>query len=398
MNPKIILIILFLINLFNYIDRQVLFSVFPLLSNDLNLTDTQLGILGSVFMIIYTITAPIIAYFADRSPRQIWVSACAVLWSAATALTGIAKDFYHIAIARSFIGVGEAGFTSVSPSLAAEGFKPEIRARVLAFLGLALPLGSALGYLLGGVIGQKYGWKMAFYVLAIPGLLLGLWAFIYIKDKRKITKKKDDKVKISAYLQFFQSKSFVFLCLGEAMATFAFGGLAAWMPTYFHRYYGFSVAQAGTYFGTLIIISGLIGTLGGGFLADFLIKFTKKAYFYTTLLGYAVALPFGLLGLLCYSPTSALICFGFAMSFVFMQTGALNAAIINITSVKIRSMAFALNIFIIHALGDSISPMAIGKISQSFDLHLAVLICINFLVPAIIFAYLAGRKFKGQEL
>ena len=398
MNPKVVLIILFLINLFNYIDRQVLFAVFPLLSDDLHLTDTQLGVLGSLFMIVYTLTAPVIAYFADRSPRQIWVSVCAVLWSIATALTGMAKDFYHIAIARSFIGIGEAGFTSVSPSLAAEGFKPEIRARILAILGLALPLGSALGYLLGGVIGQKYGWKMAFYVLAVPGLLLGFWAYIYIKDKRKITKAQNSKVKLSAYLQFFKSKSFVFLCLGEAMSTFALGGLAAWMPTYFHRYYGFTVAQAGTHFGALIIISGLIGTLGGGFLADFLIKHTKKAYFYTTLLGYAIALPLGLLGLLFDNPTYALICFGLAMSFVFMQTGALNAAIISITSLKIRSMAFALNIFIIHALGDSISPMAIGKISQSFDLHLAILICINFLVPAIIFAYLAARKFKGQEL
>jgi len=375
-----------------------LFAVFPLLSDDLHLTDTQLGVLGSLFMIVYTLTAPVIAYFADRSPRQIWVSVCAFLWSIATALTGFAKDFYHIAIARSFIGIGEAGFTSVSPSLAAEGFKPEIRARILALLGLALPLGSALGYLLGGVIGQKYGWKMAFYVLAVPGILLALWAFVYIKDKRKIAKKEKNTVKLSAYLQFFKSKSFVFLCLGEAMSTFALGGLAAWMPTYFHRYYGFTVAQAGTHFGALIIIAGLIGTLGGGFLADLLIKHTKKAYFYTTLIGYAAALPLGLLGLLCDSPTAALFCFGLAMSFVFMQTGALNAAIISITSLKIRSMAFALNIFIIHALGDSISPMTIGKISQSFDLHLAVLICITFLAPAILFCYFAARTFKGQEL
>ena len=182
------------------------------------------------------------------------------------------------------------------------------------------------------------------------------------------------------------------------MATFTLGGLAAWMPMYFHRYYGFTVAQAGTHFGALIIISGLIGGLGGGFLADFLIKFTKKAYFYTTLLGYAIALPFGLLGLLCENQTLALICFGLAMSFVFLQTGALNAAIISITSLKIRSMAFALNIFIIHALGDAISPMTIGKISQVYDLHLAVLVAIIFLLPAIAFCYLAARKFKGQEL
>lgn len=396
MNPKIVLVILFLINLFNYIDRQVLFAVFPLLSDDLHLTDGQLGFLGSVFMIVYTLTAPIIAYFADRSPRQIWVSVCSALWSIATALTGMAKDFYHIAIARSFIGIGEAGFTSVSPSLAAEGFNPNIRARILAILGLALPLGSALGYLFGGVIGQKYGWRIAFYILSIPGLLLALAAFAYIKDKRET--QKNDGVKLSSYLQFFKSKSFVYLCLAEAMATFTLGGLAAWMPTYFHRYYGFTVAQAGTHFGALIIISGLIGTLGGGFLSDFLIKYTKKAYFYTTLLGYSLALPLGLLGLLCESQTLALICFGLAMSFVFLQTGSLNAAIISITSLQIRSMAFALNIFIIHALGDAISPMTIGKISQTFDLHLAVLVAIVFLLPAIFFCYLASRKFKGQEL
>ncbi len=396
MNPKVVLIILFLINLFNYIDRQVLFAVFPLLSDDLHLTDAQLGVLGSLFMIVYTLTAPVIAYFADRSPRQIWVSVCSVLWSVATALTGMAKDFYHIAIARSFIGIGEAGFTSVSPSLAAEGFKPELRARILAILGLALPLGSALGYLLGGVIGQNYGWRMAFYLLSIPGFLLAIVAFIYIKDKRKPAK--DEQIKVSAYLQFLKSKSFVFLSLAGAMATFTLGGLAAWMPTYFHRYYGFTVAQAGTHFGALIIISGLIGTLGGGFLADFLIKFTKRAYFYTVLCGYAMALPLGLLGLLCESQTLALLCFGLAMSFVFLQTGSLNAAIISITSVKIRSMAFALNIFILHALGDAISPMTIGKISESFDLHLAVFICITFLIPAIVFIYLAARTFKGQEL
>ena len=396
MNPKVVLIILFLINLFNYIDRQVLFAVFPLLSDDLHLTDAQLGVLGSLFMIVYTLTAPVIAYFADRSPRQIWVSVCSCLWSIATALTGLAKDFYHIAIARSFIGIGEAGFTSVSPSLAAEGFKPELRARILAILGLALPLGSALGYLLGGVIGQNYGWRMAFYLLSIPGLLLAIVALIYIKDKRKT--EKNEQIKVSAYLQFLKSKSFVFLSLAGAMATFTLGGLAAWMPTYFHRYYGFTVAQAGTHFGALIIISGLIGTLGGGMLADFLIKFTKRAYFYTVLFGYAMALPLGLLGLLCESQTLALLCFGLAMSFVFLQTGSLNAAIISITSVKIRSMAFALNIFILHALGDAISPMTIGKISESFDLHLAVFICITFLIPAIVFIYLAARKFKGQEL
>ncbi len=395
MNPKIILLILFLINLFNYIDRQVLFAVFPLLAKDLNLNDAQLGLLGSVFMIVYTLTAPVIAYFADKSPRQIWVSVCAVLWSGATALTGMAKNFFHIAMARSFIGIGEAGFTSVSPSLAAEGFDKTVRARILAILGLALPLGSALGYLLGGLIGQHYGWRMAFYILAIPGFLLAVWAFVYIKDKRKTQDK--NEIKISNYLQFFKSKSFVYVCLAEAMATFTLGGLAAWMPTYFHRYYGFSVAEAGTKFGIMIIIAGLIGTLGGGMLADFLIKKTKRAYFYTTLLGYMMALPFGLLGLLCENQTLALLCFGIAMSFVFMQT-SLNAAIISITSLKIRSMAFAFHIFIIHALGDALSPMTIGKISQAFDLQLAVFIAIVFLIPAIVFCYFAGRTFKGQEL
>ena len=259
-----------------------------------------------------------------------------------------------------------------------------------------MPLGSALGYLLGGLIGQHYGWRMAFYVLSIPGFLLAAWAFLYIKDKRKT--QNAEKIKISNYLQFFKSKSFVYLCLAEAMATFTLGGLAAWMPTYFHRYYGFTIAEAGTKFGVMIIIAGLIGTLGGGMLSDYLIKKTKRAYFYTTLFGYMMALPLGLFALLCENNTISIICFGVAMSFVFLQTGALNAAIISLTSLEIRSMAFAFNIFIIHALGDAISPMTIGKISQSFDLQLAVFIAIVFLIPAIVFCYFAARTFKGQEL
>lgn len=397
MSPKTVLTVLLLINLLNYIDRQVLFAVFPLIKIDLNLSDSQLGLLGSAFMVVYTIAAPIIAYFADRSPRQIWISLCTFLWSIATIITGTIKGYWHLLVTRSFIGIGEAGFTSISPSFVAERFPSSQRARVLAIFGLALPFGSALGYLLGGVIGQYFGWRVAFYIVGAPGIILAVYVFLKMKDIRKVSSKVDAP-KMGVYLDILRNKAFLFSALAQAMATFTLGGLAAWMPTYFHRYFNYSIASAGTVFGLLVIIAGILGTLGGGFVADKLLQKTSKAYFYTAVLGYALALPIALIGLLFGVKIIALIAFAVAMSFLFMQTGPLNAAIISITSLKIRSMAFALNVFLIHAFGDALSPWAIGSISDVYTLEIGVLFAVLFIIPAAIFGILAAKYFKGQEI
>ena len=183
MSSKRLFWILFFLNLFNYIDRQVLFSVFPLIQTDLHITDFQLGTLASVFMIVYMCYAPVVGFFADRHPRQYWIAASALLWSAATFLSGLAKNYVSLLTARAAIGIGEGGFTTIAQPFLAEQYPKNKRATILAYFGLALPAGAALGYLLGGVIGGSWGWRAAFMLVGAPGVFLGILAFTHIKDR-----------------------------------------------------------------------------------------------------------------------------------------------------------------------------------------------------------------------
>ncbi|MDR1684238.1 MAG: MFS transporter [Elusimicrobiota bacterium] len=395
MKPRNIFILLAAINLLNYIDRQILFAVFPLIKIDLHLTDTQLGFLGSAFMIVYMLAAPVIGYFADRTPRQIWIASTAFLWSAATMLTGLVKNYGQMIFARGLIGVGEAGFTSVSPSFAAEQFPVKARAKVLSLFALALPLGSALGYLLGAGLGHRFGWRTAFYIVGLPGVILAAVALFALKDKR-MAAPKEQRPKAVEYLKLLKNKPFLFTCLSQAMGTFTLGGLAAWMPTYLHRYFDFNVAQAGAVFGGLTIIAGAAGTFLGGLIADRLFIKTNKAYFLTAAASFILALPFAFAALFATGKAAALILLGFAIMFVFLQTGPMNAAVVQVTYLKIRSMAFALNIFIIHALGDALSPAFIGRASDIYGLKTAVFTAVLFIIPAALFALAAARAHNGR--
>ena len=388
MKARNIFIILALINLLNYIDRQVLYAVFPLIKQDLFLSDKQLGFLASAFMLVYMFSAPILGYIADRTPRQRIIAFGAFLWSIATSFCACARNYFALVFARSLVGVGESGFTSVCPSFIAERFSPQVRARVLALFTLGLPLGSALGYLLGGVLGKSFGWRLAFFILGLPGIILAFIVFFGIKDTPK---KKKEKPPFSNYLKLLKNKKFIFVCLAQAMGTFTLGALAAWGPSFLNRYFNYDTAASGTIFGGLIIVAGALGTLLGGLLGDRWQKKTENGYFYTTALSFLIAFPFGLAA---FFMTSKVLFFTFlviSIMFVFMQNGPLNASVVNLTNLKERSMAFALNVFIIHALGDTLSPYLVGFVSDSFTLKIAVIASLFFVLPASLFAYLASK-------
>ncbi|WP_424245332.1 MFS family permease [Elusimicrobium posterum] len=394
MSNKRIFWLLFIINLFNYIDRQTLFAVFPLIKTEMALTDAQLGSLASMFMIVYMIYAPIAGYFADRTPRQYWMGASAVLWSFATSATGYASSFMHLVGARSAIGVGEAGFTTVAQGYLAEHYPQQKRARILAAFGLALPLGSALGYLAGGFFGHHFGWRAAFMLVGVPGFFLGLLAMFKIKDERNFKDGSAEKPKLSGYIELLMNKPFIFICLAQAAGVFVVGALMVWMPTYFNRYLGFSVVKASSVFGMMIIGGGAIGTFLGGQIADRLLAGNKYAYMITAGVSFFMVPPFAVAGVVSTNVTFSLVMFFIAITLATIQTGPLAAAIVETTPSKMRSMAFALNIFIIHALGDAISPTIIGKFSDIWDLRTAILLCLIMLLPACLFCVLAGRAKK----
>ena len=393
---KKVFTILFLLNLLNYVDRQVLYAVFPLIQKDMQINDMQLGTLASVFMLVYMCYAPFVGYFADRTPRQKWIGVSAVIWSIATLFCSQAKSFFSLLVSRGFIGIGEAGFTTIAQPFLAEHYPKNKRATLLAVFGLALPLGSALGYLLGGFAGQYWGWKNAFLLAGIPGILLGIWAYLGLKDPRKTESVKTKWPRLSDYAGLLHNKAFVFICLAQAMITFIIGGLSAWMPTYMHRYLHMSVAHAGTWFGILVILGGALGTFTGGKIADYLLNFTPKAYFKLIAFSLLAFIIPAWAGLLCSVKELALFSFGLAITCLFLPTGPIAAALVGVTDEKIRSMAFAINIFIIHALGDALSPMLLGNVSDLFNLRFAVLCCTFMAFPALFFVNLAARHYRAN--
>ncbi|MSM38142.1 MAG: MFS transporter [Geobacter sp.] len=382
------------VNLLNYIDRQVLFAVFPLIKIDLRLTDTELGFLGSSFMLSYLLFAPLFGWLGDQWSRTRLAAGGLVVWSLATALGGLAGGYRTLLAARATVGVGEASFGTVSPGLVADFFPKERRGRILAWFYVAIPVGSALGYLLGGVLGQRYGWHAAFLLVGVPGLLLA----IPIALLRTPPRGGDDapsqppggKV-FKEYAALFRNRSFVYNTLAMAAMTFAIGGLAQWIPSFLTRVHSLDVAKGNTLFGATTVLAGICGTMAGGWLGDRWQKSNGKGYLLISGWGFLIGTPFAVWAILAPGLISCMAAICIAEFFLFLNTGPLNTVIINVTNPAVRAMAFAVNIFFIHALGDAVSPAILGWLSDQWGLRSALLITPLAMVVAGIFCFISGR-------
>lgn len=385
---------IFSISIFNYVDRYILYSVFPLIKTDLKLSDTQLGFLASAFMIVYTCVSPFMGLIGDKVKRPLVIGTSAIFWSFATFAGGLSQSFKQLSFFRSMVGIGEAGYGTVSPSYLAEWFRKEVRARVLSIYALAIPAGSAIGYLLGGWLGQKYGWREAFYIVAFPGIVLGSLAY-FLKESPEREKKEITSFK--EYKALFSNKTYLLIAASQAIGTFSVGGLSAWMPTYFVRNWGMSIAEAGFKFGAITVAAGITGNLLGGFLADYLRKYTKRSYFIVGYLTFFLSAPFAVMSLITSDLTLSLIFIFLAEFFIFMHSGPYHAAIVEITPSTMRSMAFALDIFILHALGDALSPTLIGYVSDKAGLLIAIFFAAVYLIFGGFVSILAGRFYMKEH-
>jgi MFS family permease len=392
--------LLLAVNLLNYIDRQVLFAVFPLIKIDLSLTDTALGFLGSAFMLSYLLFAPLFGWLGDHFSRTRLASGGLVVWSLATALAGFAPGYRTLLAARATVGVGEASFGTVSPGLVADFFPKERRGRILSWFYVAIPVGSALGYLLGGVLGQRYGWHAAFLLVGVPGLLLA----IPVALLRTPPRGGDDASlpgsggKASAgYAALFRNRSFVCNTLAMAAMTFAIGGLAQWIPSFLYRVHSLDVAKGNTLFGATTVLAGIIGTLAGGWLGDIWQKRSGKGYLLISGWGFLIGTPFAVWAILAPGLTGCMSAIFIAEFFLFLNTGPLNTVIINVTNPAVRAMAFAVNIFFIHALGDAVSPTILGWLSDQWGLRSALLITPLAMVLAGLSCFITGR-FVVQDM
>ena len=385
--------LLLAVNLLNYIDRQVLFAVFPLIKIDLNLSDTTLGFLGSAFMFSYLMIAPLFGWLGDHWSRTRLASGGLVVWSLATALAGFAPGYRTLLAARATVGVGEASFGTVSPGLVADFFPKERRGQILAWFYIAIPVGSALGYLLGGVLGQNYGWHAAFLMVGVPGLLLAVpLALLRTPPRGGDSPSLPSTESVSAgYAALFKNRSFVCNTLAMAAMTFAIGGLAQWIPSFLYRVHSLDVAKGNTLFGATTVLAGIFGTLAGGWLGDRWQKRSGKGYLLVSGWGFLIGAPFAAWAILAPDLTFCMSAIFIAEFFLFLNTGPLNTVIINVCNPAVRAMAFAVNIFFIHALGDAVSPTILGWLSDQWDLRSALLITPLAMVLAGLFCFLCGR-------
>lgn len=365
------LVLLLAMNLLNYIDRYVLAAVAEEIQKEFNVTDEQVGTLGTVFLISYMVAAPVFGWLAEHARRWLLVGIGVLVWSVATGASGLATGFGVMLLTRVFVGVGEAAYGPAAPALISDLYPVKRRGSVLAWFYAAIPVGSALGYLLGGlVLKAGLSWHYAFFLVVPPGLLLGLWV-LFLRDPPRGAADAGTAraARLADYVILLRTPSYVLCTLGMTAMTFALGGIAFWMPKYVGNRLGGTtddLATANSIFGPIVVVAGLLATLAGGFAGDRLRERYPGSYFLVSGVGMFAGFPLFLAVLYTPFPYAWGLIF-LAVFCLFFNTGPTNTVLANVTHPAIRASAFALNIFIIHALGDAISPWLIGRINDTVD-------------------------------
>lgn len=401
--PWTVLTFLTGVNLLNYMDRQILYAVFPPIQAELGLSDTQLGFLASAFMWVYLSTAPIFGLLADRRSRPRLMGLGVAVWSVATAFSGVVRSHAELVLARASVGIGEASYAAVAPAMLSDHFPPGRRGRALAIFSMAIPVGSALGYLLGGVLEEVLGWRSAFFIVGLPGLFLAWSVGRLVEPPRGGMDGPGGSAagamapRLRDYLELFRTRTYVLNCLAMTAMTFAVGGLAAWVPTYLTRVRGMELVRANLAFGLLTLVSGVGGTLAGGWIGDRLLPRVRSAYFLVSGTGLFLSVPCAAAVILLADRAWVLAAIFLAEVFIFLNTGPLNAIIANVSRAEVRGTAYAANIFVIHALGDAISPAVVGMVSDRMGLAAAFWIAPAALALAAVFCFW-GMRYLAADL
>ncbi|HEX7190945.1 MAG TPA: MFS transporter, partial [Thermoanaerobaculia bacterium] len=335
------------------------------------------------------------------------------IWSVATAAAGFARGFISLFVARATVGVGEAAYGTIAPALLSDHFPLEKRGRVFAVFFAAIPVGSAAGYMVGGLVDKHFGWRAAFWVAGAPGLLLALLVMFVrevprgLHDERGAGSGEQGAGRreqgggahlqappspLQSYLHLLHNRQYLLTCVGYAMWTFALGGLGVWTPAFMERVRGMSRQDATVTFGAIVLVTGFVGTFAGGWLSDYFLKFTKESYLWLCGITSLLAAPLTLIAFTHPNKSVWLPSMVAAVVLVFASTGPVNSAIVNLVSPGERATALALSILVMHVLGDVPSPPLIGYLSDISSLQRAFLIVpVAILAGGVIWSYAAWR-------
>jgi MFS transporter, Spinster family, sphingosine-1-phosphate transporter len=399
-SPRTALALLTGLNLLNYLDRFIPGAVNSAITADLRLSDTQSGALQMAFILSFALISPVFGWLGDRHARFRLAAIGVLVWSAATVGSGLAVSFLTLLLARALTGVGEASYTVVTPSLLSDFYPAERRGRALAIFYAAIPVGTAAGYVVGGQVAAHFGWRSAFFVAGAPGMLLALTLLALRDPVRGVLDRAAGSAAISlrGALRALRARpSFFFNTAAQTIYTFATGGLAYWMPTYFVRVRHIGNDEATLRFGGILLAAGFLGTLIGGRVGDRLARTRPDAHFLLSAVGLVASGPFTLLAVLHPSPAIFWPSMFVTLLLLFVNMGPLNAAMANVLPADLRGRGVAVNTFSIHVFGDAFSPLLIGALSDRIGLRMPVLATGLLLVVAGVVLF-AGRASLRRDL
>ena len=369
-SPIFALVVLFSMNLLNYIDRYVFFSAGPKIQSDLEFSNSDFGILSVAFMVVYTIVSPFVGWMGDRYHRRRLIAFGVGLWSVATVGTAFASSYYEMFFWRALLGIGEASYGVIAPALLADLFPPKRRGRVMGIYYLALPLGGAIGYMVGGYF-STHNWRHAFWIVGIPGLLAAI-AGLMIHDpgrgasEERVETGPPPRPKFSDYLQILKTPSFLFNTAGQAAVTFAIGAYAVWGSAFYQTVRGLDAKEAGRMIGAITAGAGLLGIIIGTVVADRLGKVTRRALMFWPAFAVMLAVPCGTMAILSPDRTTSLTYLFFASLFMASVLGPSNTVTANVVPANQRAAGYAVCIFLVHLFGDISSPALVGGVADYF--------------------------------
>ncbi|MCW8847060.1 MAG: MFS transporter [Gammaproteobacteria bacterium] len=400
-----VLFILVVFYAFNFIDRQIIGILAVPIKADLGLTDTQLGLMGGLaFALFYTGLGIPIALLADRYSRT-WIMTLALaVWSAMTAASGLATNFWQLFLARVGVGVGEAGGVAPAYSLISDFFPPSHRARAISLYSLGIPIGSALGIVFGGVIASLVNWRLAFFLVGLAGLALAPVFRLTVKEpeRGRFDRQRNDNTTpgLKTILRILVRKpSFWLLSLGASCASMIGYGVFFWLPSFFVRSYSMTLLNASLFYGAVLLLGGMAGIWAGGSLGDRFGHRDHAQYARIPAFAFIATLPFYVLAILSPNLGVSFLVLLVPTALGLVWLGPIIAAVQHLVQPNMRATASAIFLFINNLLGIGLGTYAIGAMSDAFQirfgddaLRYSILAGTGFYILAALFCFLAARR------
>lgn len=395
-----VLYTLVVVYIFNFLDRQIVTILAEPIKNDLGLNDTQIGLMtGLAFALFYTVLGIPIARLADRASRVNIISIALVVWSGMTAVCGMAQNFGQMLAARIGVGVGEAGCSPPAHSLIADYFPPEQRASALSIYALGIPLGSILGLLAGGWIAEFWGWRVAFFAVGLPGVLLAIVVKMTLLEP---IRGMSDPAAIRGAAQpplgetlstLLRNRTMMHIAMGGALTSFVGYGLGQWLPAYFIRIHEMGIAETATYFGLVLGVASAIGTFIGGNLADRLAQRDERYYAWLPAAGVLFAFPFYLAAMMSNQPYIAIAILVLPSLLNSLWLGPAFGTIQNLAPQNMRALASAILLFILNIIGLGLGPFLVGVLSDLLEPSYGIQSLRYAIIIATVAYFWAGAHF-----